>query len=83
MQFKLGAFGIYEIGEFLSNKLAEENVSGKAELTIFLNENEFKVLDEDLFYRMRTNENDEFVPSEGEIIVNFDKTKIKIKNADV
>ena len=80
MEFKFGTLSIFEIGEFVSKKLMEDRVSGNAELTVNLDEKEFKLLDEDLFYRMRTDGTQEFIPSEGEIIVNFDKLRIVVKN---
>lgn len=79
-EFKFGTLSIFEIGEFVSKRIMEDRVDGNAELVINLNDKEFKLLDEDLFYRMKTDESQEFIPSEGEIIVNFDKLKIVIKN---
>lgn len=77
-EFKLGTVSIMEIGEFLSKKLVQDGVDNNAELKIYLNEDEFKRVDEDLFYRMRENEEKEFEPSENEIMVNFDKVKVEI-----
>ena len=59
--------------------MKEDGIEDTAELNIFLNKDEFKRVDEDLFYRMREDESQEFIPSEGEIIINFDKVKINIK----
>ena len=77
-EFKFGAISISEIGSFISKKLMDDNVNGVAELNIELNGDEFKRVDEDLYYRMRENEDEKFEPSEGEIIINFDKVKITI-----
>lgn len=80
--FKFGAISISEIGNAISKKLIDDNVDGIAELSIELGSDEFKRVDEDLYYRMRDNENEEFIPSEGEIIVNFDKLKVIIKEKE-
>jgi hypothetical protein len=79
MEFKLGTFNLFEIGEWLSNKLHECNFNENTELVFHLKEEEFKLLDEDLFYRMRQNEEQEFIPSENEIILKFNELKIIIK----
>ena len=78
-EFKFGTVSISELGSFISDKLKEDGIEDTAELNIFLNKDEFKRVDEDLFYRMREDESQEFIPSEGEIIINFDKVKINIK----
>lgn len=81
-EFKFGAISISEIGNFISKKLTDDNVDGVAELSIELGKDEFKRLDEDLYYRMRENEDEEFIPSEGEIIINFDKLKVMVKEKE-
>jgi hypothetical protein len=42
-EFKFGTLAIYEIGEFVSNKIREGNTSGDAELTINVSEDEFNL----------------------------------------
>ena len=42
----------------------------------------FKRVDEDLFYRNRRGDREDFIPSEGEININFDGVKIIIKQRD-
>ena len=79
MEFKFGSVGIVELGDIISEKLAEDGVTEKAELTVYVNNDEFKKIDEDLFYRTRKDESIEFVPSEGEIEVNFEGVNIIIK----
>lgn len=79
MEFKFGSMSIVELGDIISEKLAEDGVTEKAELTVYVNNDEFKKIDEDLFYRTRKDENTEFVPSEGEIDVNFEGVNIIIK----
>lgn len=78
-EFKFGTVSISELGNFISDKLKEDGIEDTAELNILLNKDEFKRVDEDLFYRMREDESQEFIPSEGEIVINFDKVKINIK----
>jgi len=79
MEFKFGTMSIYELGQFISDKLHDDGVNERAVLTVYVNTDEFKKVDEDLYYRNRTDEKQEFVPSDGEIIVNFDNVKILIK----
>jgi len=78
-EFKFGAISISELGNLLSDKLNENGIEEIAELNIYLNKDEFKRVDEDLFYRMREDDKQEFIPSEGEIMVNFDKVKIFLR----
>lgn len=80
MAFKLGTLSIFELGQFISEKLRDDGVEEQAILSIYVNEDEFKKVDEDLYYRNRTDEKQEFVPSDGEVIVNFDNVKILIKS---
>ena len=70
---------IFSIGSVLSETLAEYGVKYKADLIVYLDDNEFKMVDEDLFYRNRKDEKEEFVPSDGEIDINFEGVNITIK----
>lgn len=79
MEFKFGTMSIYELGQFISNKLHDDGVKEQAVLTVYVNNEEFKKVDEDLYYRNRTDEKQEFVPSEGEIDINFELVKIIVK----
>ncbi len=78
-EFKFGTASIFELGQNISSKLNEDGVTQQSELYIYLNEDEFKKVDEDLFYRNRKDESQEFIPSEGEIDINFDNVNIIIK----
>ena len=78
-EFNLSSMSIFSLGSVLSETLAEYGVREKADLTIYLNEEEFTKVDEDLFYRNRKDENEEFVPSEGEIDITFEGANIIIK----
>ena len=79
MDFKFGSISIIELGNIIEGKLREDGVTEKAELTVYVNDDEFKKIDEDLFYRTRKDENTEFIPSEGEIEVNFEGVNIIIR----
>ena len=77
-EFNFGYVGIIDLGRTVSEKFVEYGVPG-GEVTVYLDEENFKKVDEDLFYRNRQNEEDEFIPSEGEIDVKYDEVKIIIK----
>ena len=77
--FNLSSMSIFSLGSVLSETLAEYGVKEKADLIIYLNDEEFKMVDEDLFYRNRKDEKEEFVPSDGEIDINFEGVNITIK----
>lgn len=79
MEFKFGTFSIFELGQMISEKLKEDGVANQSELYVYLNEDEFKRVDEDLFLRNRKSPDDEFIPSEGEIYINIDLVKVIIK----
>lgn len=82
MAFNFGAVNIFELGQLISNKLIEDGVSQQSQLYVFVNNDEFKKIDEDLFYRNKKDENEEFIPSQGEIDINFEMVKIIVKNQD-
>ena len=79
MEFKFGTMSIFELGQFISFKLKEDGVTMQSELTVYVTSEEFKKIDEDLYYRNRKNESQEFIPSEGEIDINFELVKIIVK----
>lgn len=79
MDFKLGTMSIFELGQFISSKLKENGVTIQSELTVYVTSEEFKKVDEDLYYRNRKDESQEFIPSEGEININFELVKIIVK----
>lgn len=78
-QFNFGAAYIFEMGTQLSKQLHDGGIEEQAILSVFVGKDEFKKIDEDLFYRNRKDEEEKFIPSEGEIDINFDLVKIKIK----
>lgn len=79
MEFKFGTMSIFELGQFISSKLKEDGITVQSELSVYVTKEEFKKIDEDLYYRNRKNESQEFIPSEGEIVINFELVKILIK----
>ena len=79
MDFKFGTMSIFELGQMISSKLKEDGITQKSELCVYLDEEEFRRVDEDLFYRNRRGDREDFVPSEGEIDINFEGVKIIIK----
>ena len=77
MGFKFGTMSIFELGQFISSKLKEDGITIQSELIVYVTSEEFKKIDEDLYYRNRKDESQEFIPSEGEIDINFELVKIK------
>ena len=76
--FKFGTMSIFELGNMVSSKLKEDGITQQSKLYIYLNKEEFKKVDEDLFYRNRRGDREDFIPSEGEIDINFNGVKIVI-----
>ncbi len=79
MGFKFGTMSIFELGQFISSKLKEDGITIQSELIVYVTSEEFKKIDEDLYYRNRKDESQEFIPSEGEIDINFELVKIIVK----
>ena len=79
MEFKFGTMSIFELGQFISSKLKEDGVTIQSILTVYVTSEEFKKVDEDLYYRNRKDESQEFIPSEGEIDINFELVKRIVK----
>lgn len=82
MEFKFSALSIFELGQTISTRLKNDGVTQESELCIYVNKEQFRKVDEDLFYRNKTDESQEFVPSEGEIIVNFGNLIMTIKESE-
>lgn len=79
MEFKFGTMSIFELGQFISSRLKEDGITIQSELIVYVTSEEFKKIDEDLYYRNRKDESQEFIPSEGEIDINFELVKIIVK----
>ena len=82
MEFKFGTMSIFELGQFISSKLKEDGITIQSELIVYVTSEEFKKIDEDLYYRNRKDESQEFIPSEGEIDINFELVKIIVKEKE-
>lgn len=79
MEFTLDTMTIAEIGYNLSKTLHEHGVD-ESELIISLDKDRFRKVDEDLFYRNKTDDSkEEFVPSDDEIKVEVDGLTVKFK----
>ena len=79
MEFKFGTMSIFELGQYISSKLKEDGITIQSELSVYVTSEEFKKIDEDLYYRNRKDESQEFIPSEGEIVINCELVKIIVK----
>ena len=82
MEFNFGTIGISELGNIISDKLVENGIKIQSELIVYVNKDEFKKVDEDLYYRNKEDDSEEFIPSEGEIIINFEMVKVIIKEKE-
>lgn len=83
MEFKFGTISIFELGQLISSKLKDDGIIQQSELYVYVDNEQFNKIDEDLFYRNKKSDNQEFTPSEGEININFEGVKIIIKNKTV
>ncbi len=79
MEFNLGFANIVELGDKLSEMLGKNGIETMSELIVYLDDNEFIKVDEDLFYRNRKDESEKFIPSDDEIDITFDLVKIIIR----
>ena len=79
MEFRLNTFNMHELMLVVCDKLKELGVTNKASLLIYVTKEQLKKIDEDLFYRNKKSDDEEFIPSEGEIYVNFDNLTIIIR----
>ena len=77
--FILGADYLFELGEQVSKFLEDCGVYEEANISINIPENDFKKVDEDLFYRMRDSDKDEFTPSDSEIELKFKNLTVMLK----
>ena len=82
MEFRLNTFNMHELMLVVCDKLKELGVTNKASLLIYVTKEQLKKIDEDLFYRNKKSDDEEFIPSEGEIYVNFDNLTIIIREED-
>jgi len=73
---------LYELGEYIGEILIKNKVEKKATLTISVSDDDFKKIDEDIFYKLRAkgvySEDTEFEPSEDKIELDFNGVNIEI-----
>ena len=81
-EFNFGFAKIVELGNIISEKLIEYGVGNESELVIYLKPEAFLKADEDLFYRIRNDDSEEFIPSEGEIDVKFENIKMTLRKLE-
>ena len=77
---------LYEIGVYLTDKLnINKDKLKDVILTLCVDESYFKKIDEDIFYRINSSndEKKEFIPSENEIKLTFPNNTIIIKKCAV
>lgn len=77
MELKLTSYNIADFGSMLSDKLYELGITDST-LVIKLPSKEFKKVDEDLFYRNRQSDDEEYIPSDNDIDISFNNVKIII-----
>lgn len=79
--FNFSAYNIYEMGEKISNELSKDGVNIDNKLTIKVNQENFKKIDEDLFYRLNPDKDErgEFIPSDSMIEIKFENLSIVIE----
>lgn len=73
----LGFFEIMELGQTIEKQLVHNDVKSNNILTIEVGGELFSKIDEDIYYRQNLEDND-FKPSEKEIIINFEFLTIKL-----
>ena len=77
-RFNFSTANIYELCEEIVERLNKDGITNDVTLTIPLEKDKFKKVDEDLFYRTKKNDDEEFVPSEGEINVRVENVVLII-----
>lgn len=78
MAFNLSTMNISDIASTIQHKLDMFGVDGKSELIIYVDGDEFRKVDEDLYYRNRSDDGEKFTPSDGEVVVGFGKLTVKV-----
>jgi hypothetical protein len=70
---------IAKIGSTVSEILAQNHATECNEIKIVVDDESFLKIDEDLFYRNRKDDKQEFRPSDNQIVVNFPNVRIFIR----
>ena len=73
----LGSENLVEIGSTIVSRLTECGYNGNATLSLYVDKEMLKKIDEDVYYRLHASE-EEFKPSE-QVILKFGKFNIIIK----
>lgn len=74
---QMGFFDILELGQLVENQLAVYDNKNNNELKIYVEEELFKKIDEDIYYRQH-NKEEKFHPSDDTILINFEYLRIII-----
>ena len=75
MEFKFDSAKAIELGEYISDYLAENGVSSESNLVINVTPEQLKKIDEDFYYRNKV-EGKEFKPSDKDVIAKFKNLNI-------
>ena len=78
MSFQLGSKHICELGDLIAEQLFKNGLTNYFELTLHVNQEQFKKIDEDFFYRNRKDKKEEFIPSDKQIIIKLNSGMINI-----
>lgn len=74
----LDTYKIAELGDMIDKKLHDYKVTENNTLIICVSDEMFRKIDEDLFYRQRKDDKEQFTPSTDEILISFNCLTIKI-----
>lgn len=78
---KMGFFEILELGKTIEKQLVQYNNKEHNELKIFVDKEDFKKIDEDIYYRQFP-EGKDFQPSDNTILINFEFLRIIISKKE-
>lgn len=81
MELSFNTAKIAELGDTIITFLHENGIDTKSELILNVTKGTLRKIDEDLYYRQNPDGQD-FVPSDKELTVNFDRLDIVIRAAD-
>lgn len=77
----IGFYDIIEIGDDLEKKMVKHNIKSNNVLSFEVTEQEFKKIDEDIYYRQFPDGTD-FIPSMDEIQITFNHLTIYIRKKE-
>lgn len=76
-ELKLNTNKIFELADYISRFLHENGINGEKELKVYVSKDELRKIDEDLFYRNKSSEEEHFEPSSNEVVVNYHNFVLK------